>query len=251
MALNEIVQALLMGVGGFSEAYGKGLQTRQKTQDEYMNDLQGLYLKNLIEEESPSTKARNKLIEAQTDYYGRIPQGGGSAGKTPSRFDIENLSKLKTLRDRVTSLTPNFEKVKTGPIVGRVQSLQGKYPSLLGSSSQPFEQLRSDAAQLKNFILNQLSGAAITEAEAERLAKEIPDENDPPERFQTKYNTTLTKINGLINNKLNMLEAVGYDVSGIRGLVDQQSKPIDDLFSPNTNYNQDDIEVELRRRGLK
>lgn len=54
-----------------------------------------------------------------------------------------------------------------------------------------FATFRADAGKNLSLILNQLSGAAISPAEGERLKKGIPNEDDSPTEFKAKYKSAV------------------------------------------------------------
>jgi hypothetical protein len=62
--LKDILASLIMGAGGFSKSYGEGLQQRQKTKDEYMNDLNKMYTKSMMERSDPMYDLDKRYKEA-------------------------------------------------------------------------------------------------------------------------------------------------------------------------------------------
>lgn len=114
---------------------------------------------------------KNKLQESivnATDQLDRLNSIG-------NRFDPKFLQipgKLKAAQLKVKDLA--------GGILGEMTEDEKKY---LGE----FSSFTADAAKNLSTILNQLSGAAISPAEAERLKKGIPNDTDSPTQFIAKY----------------------------------------------------------------
>jgi len=71
MVMKDILASLLMGVGGASGEFGQGLQQRQKTKDEYMNDLQKMYMAQMMEQNSPLYQAQVGNLKSMSAARGR------------------------------------------------------------------------------------------------------------------------------------------------------------------------------------
>lgn len=57
-----------------------------------------------------------------------------------------------------------------------------------------YSTFRADSGKNLSAILNQLSGAAISPAEADRLKRGIPNEDDSPSEFQAKYRSAVRDV---------------------------------------------------------
>lgn len=80
---------------------------------------------------------------------------------------------------RIKSLS---NKVDTGPISGRIQDAK----STIGLASKDFVKLRSETGSTLAKFVKSISGGAVSEEEAQRLAKLIPQTNDDEKTFNAK-----------------------------------------------------------------
>lgn len=106
--------------------------------------------------------------------------------------------------DRLNSIGAGFEP-KFLQLPGKVKAMALKIKDLsggaLGDLSEgekkfltDYSTFAADAAKNLSSILNRLSGAAISPAEAERLKKGIPNDQDSPTQFQAKYKAAVKDV---------------------------------------------------------
>jgi GH24 family phage-related lysozyme (muramidase) len=90
--------------------------------------------------------------------------------------DFENSLKSVAEIDRL------FTDAETGPVIGRVQSLQ----QLADASPDVFNKLKAEAAAAKLAYQKATSGLQVNEREIEMIASILPNENDAPGVFKSK-----------------------------------------------------------------
>jgi hypothetical protein len=80
----------------------------------------------------------------------------------------------------------NQQGVESGPLVGRLNPITG----LAGFTSDNQENFMAASASLKNRVIQEITGAQMSEAEVERIEGEIPLVTDPPGRWKAKFAQT-------------------------------------------------------------
>lgn len=131
--------------------------------------------------------------------------GGGIAAadlKTPVVTKLQEsivnaTDQLDRLNSIGQSLDPKFLEVP-GRIKGGALKIKDLAGGMLGDMTpqekeylEKFSTFKAEAAKNLSSILNQLSGAAISPAEGERLKKGIPNDEDSPTQFIAKYRSAV------------------------------------------------------------
>lgn len=118
------------------------------------------------------------------------------------RASIDALDNLKSLFD--STLT------RTGPLAGRVDPVKG----LLGLTSDEQEAFMAATSAFKNAIIKEITGAQMSEQEAKRIMKQIPDITDPPKRWLAKWEQSKKNLDFLQKRRLEILRQSGFVVPG-------------------------------------
>ncbi len=89
---------------------------------------------------------------------------------------------------RVGRISGRFNDKWVGPVMGRYNTMQ---LALLGEpdGAQGLATMAAELAGLQNTVINLRTGAAMSEPEAQRIMKEIPSLNLPPDTFMARLNS--------------------------------------------------------------
>lgn len=137
-----------------------------------------------------------------------IEIGGSGGGVGPSDLSGPSKNRLQETiiqatdeLDRLNSIGEGFDPAFLqipGRLKGaglKVKDLAGGYLGELSPEESDylakFSTFRADAAKNLSSILNRLSGAAISPAEAQRLKTGIPNDEDSPTQFMAKYQSAV------------------------------------------------------------
>lgn len=118
------------------------------------------------------------------------------------RASVDALDNLKTLFDSSQTVT--------GPVAGRIEPTKG----LFGLTTDEQESFMAATSAFKNAIIKQITGAQMSEQEANRIMKQVPDITDPPARWRAKFNQSKKNLDFLEKRRLEVLEQSGLRVPG-------------------------------------
>ncbi len=122
-----------------------------------------------------------------------------------TRASIDALDNLKTLFDS--------PQTKTGPIVGRISPTAG----LIGRTTQEQEDFMAATSTFKNSVIKDITGAQMSEPEAKRIMKQIPDITDPPARWNAKWRQTQKNLKAIQRRRAEVLKQSGLRAPGESG----------------------------------
>ena len=95
---------------------------------------------------------------------------------------MDVLSNLRNLYD--------LPDTRTGPAVGRIDPLIGQ----IGLTSRNQEDFMAATSAFKNQIIKEITGAQMSEQEAKRIMKQVPDITDHPTRWEAKWRQSVRNI---------------------------------------------------------
>jgi hypothetical protein len=116
------------------------------------------------------------------------------------RASMDALTNLKTLFDSA--------RTKTGPVVGRTSPIKG----LVGMTTAEQEAFMAATSAFKNQVIKDITGAQMSEKEAERIMKQIPDITDPPTRWKAKHAQTQKNLQDIQKRREEVLRQSGLKV---------------------------------------
>lgn len=129
--------------------------------------------------------------------------------------DVKSMNDLVELREDINEIRVLKEKVNTGPIAAKA----GRAKRYVGWEESSFNQLEiKSGKQLADFI-KEISGAAVSEQEAQRLAKLVPNIDMQDGQFIDSLNDLEDGLNGLIEAKIIQFDLENEDelIRAIRG----------------------------------
>jgi len=117
-----------------------------------------------------------------------------------TRASIDALNNLKSLFDST--------QTKTGPIVGRTSPIAG----LFSMTTDEQEAFMAATSAFKNAIIKEITGAQMSEVEANRIMKQIPDITDPTVRWKAKWEQSKKNLEYLQKRRAEVLKQSGLRV---------------------------------------
>lgn len=114
-----------------------------------------------------------------------------------TRASIDALNNIKELYDSA--------KTRTGPIAGRVDPILG----LMGWTTNEQEDFMAATSAFRNQIIKEITGAQMSEVEAKRILKQVPQETDPPVRWEAKWKQSKKNLEMLQKRRLEILRQSG------------------------------------------
>lgn len=128
---------------------------------------------------------------------------------------MDVLSNLRNLYDK-----PN---TRTGPAVGRIDPIIGQ----IGLTSRDQEDFMAATSAFKNQIIKEITGAQMSEQEAFRIMKQVPDIIDHPTRWEAKWRQSVRNIQYLQKRR--------QEIQGGR-MPTPWTSPSESLFGPRNNF---------------
>lgn len=125
-----------------------------------------------------SIKERRKSRELAEKKFGFDKQKAAQL----SDSQINKITDLNSTEEAVKEITSLFSDAKTGPIIGRVQSLG----QLLDEAPSVFNKLKAEASAARLAYQRATSGLQVNEKEMQLIGSIIPSENDAPNVFKDK-----------------------------------------------------------------
>jgi len=126
----------------------------------------------------------------------------------------------------------NLRSLVKAEFLGPIRSTYGNWAGKIGLTSQDEESFRAASAAFKNTIIQQITGAAMGKDEAIRILQQVPSPEDPPNRWQAKYEQSIKNIQFLMERQDEVLRQSNIIVpgetenpnasSGIQGMTDEQ-----------------------------
>lgn len=156
--------------------------------------------------------ALGQATDVEQDDYKKLVTGIAPVREAPaSSTERMAIAEARSSIDALNNLRQLYKIGGFGtaaPIAGRVAGVRG----LWGGTTQAQEDFMAATAAFKNAIIRQITGAQLSEAEAKRIVKQIPDITDPPARWQAKWQQSLKNIQMLQQRKLEILKQSGLRV---------------------------------------
>jgi hypothetical protein len=153
---------------------------------------------------------------------GRI--GGPAAGFRPPAGMADKIATGEALQNQLNDLRGMFNPDWVGPAAGRYQTV--KLATVGERGDKGVAAMSAQINSIKNQFLQLRSGAAVTDQEMERILRELPNIEDPPDVFMAKLDQTY-------KNQAYLLERRQALATG-RGGVGNTAAPINEPGSLRT-----------------
>ena len=135
-----------------------------------------------------------------------------------TRASVDALNNIKELYDNA--------KTRTGPVVGRLDPILGTF----GWTTQEQEDFMAATSAFRNRIIKEITGAQMSEVEAKRILKQVPQETDPSARWEAKWRQSKKNLEFLQKRRLEILRQSGLQApSGVSGEKNVSEMTIEEL----------------------
>jgi hypothetical protein len=169
-----------------------------KSQDQLVNDDPA---------EGAGGSGRGFVIPVQTGNGVIVLDG--RTGKPIDRYDLkpgegaqENLTRAKMVLYDIGQIEQSFTPARVGPLKGRYNTMQ---LALVGEAGDAgLADMQSTISTLQNTVINLRTGAQMSEPEAQRIMKEIPSMNLPPDVFMARLNKAKQYFGEYLNTRSTM-----------------------------------------------
>jgi len=173
----------------------EGLPSYTFEPEQKFGAIPGAY--GLVPEEKRAALAEEAIVKPATQI---IMSSTERQKIAETRASIDALDNLKSLFDSA--------QTKTGPITGRISPIAG----LVGMTTDEQESFMAATSAFKNAIIKEITGAQMSEQEASRIMKQIPDITDPSPRWKAKWEQSKKNLEFLQKRRLEILEQSGLRV---------------------------------------
>ena len=137
----------------------------------------------------------------------------------PSADERKGLTDDLATLSRLDSLKELYKPEYVGPARGRY----GAVTETVGGISEDEADFRAETATLRNQVIKMITGAQMSEPEAKRIMRQLPDENNPSEVFESRMKQTRRNVEMMAQKRRDVLKATGVDVSGLAPLPKEPS----------------------------
>ncbi len=103
--------------------------------------------------------------------------------------------------DSLINIRSLFDEKFVGPVAGRA----GVVGDLFGTNTQEQSEFIAATAAFKNQIIKEITGAQMSEVEAKRILKQVPDLNNPPTVWMARWEQSLRNIERLQKRRVEIL----------------------------------------------
>lgn len=132
----------------------------------------------------------------------------------PSASERTNLIDDAGTLSRIDSLMSLYNDKYVGPIRGRI----GATTEMFGGITEDEADFRAENATLRNQVIKLITGAQMSEPEAKRIMRQVPDENNPPAVYEARLKRTRENVSMMAKKRREILQQSGIDVSGLAPL---------------------------------
>jgi hypothetical protein len=170
----------------------------------------------------------------EESIYNKMLGGGAMVeiglGKPASAAERTDIAEARVSMDALNNLRQLYDTGGFGeaaPVSGRLAPITG----LFGMTTDQQEAFMAATSAFKNAIIKQITGAQMSEPEARRIMKQIPDITDPPARWKAKWEESLKNVRMMEQRKLEVLRQSGLRVPENQSVIDMiQSADSEELF---------------------
>lgn len=136
--------------------------------------------------------------------------------------DYQSLVDLSNLRNRIDQLRELNQKIDIGPIASQTKRAQ----RLIGQDTTDFDILEINSGRLLADFIKDISGAAVSEQEAERLARLVPNVNMQDTQFDNALNNFEQELENTLAGKIKRFgfnnEEDFFNALGVGNELEQQ-----------------------------
>jgi len=167
----------------------------------------------VVDESSPTGYSFRNLRDLSAPLVPNAPPPRSGVtvnvgAKPASAQERTDIADARASLDSLANLKGMFDPAYVGPIAGRA----GKVKDLFGGNTQAQSEFNAATAAFKNAIIKQITGAQMSEPEAKRIMKQVPDVNDPPSVWLARWQQSVKNIEFMEKRRLEVLRQSGLKV---------------------------------------
>ena len=125
--------------------------------------------------------------------------------KQSAASEREKLATGEASLSNLNNLRNLFNESYVGPLAGRV----GKVKDIFGGNPEKQSNFNAATHAFKNQIIKEITGAQMSEPEAKRIMKQVPDVNDPPSVWKAKWSQSKRNVSVLRKKRLEIMRKSG------------------------------------------
>ncbi len=145
------------------------------------------------------------LVPKSAAAYQQPASAAGGSGTEGAKLSAVAIEKVAGIEQSLTVLK-SLEKLVNddwlGPVAGRVTAAKINAPGF--KVSDDLARFAAETATLKNSVVKAITGAAMSEPEAARIMKQIPDFADKPNVWRQKLAATRDNLTTLRNRTIEL-----------------------------------------------
>lgn len=136
----------------------------------------------------------------------------------PSSTEREKLAEGENTLASLDRLGQLYKPDFVGPMAGAKGTMREKFGGSLGIDPLSPEQsrFRAESAAFKNAIIKAITGSTMGQDEQKRILQQIPDDFDPPQTWEGKYQATVENMMKHADIFKGVLKDTGVDVSKVK-----------------------------------
>ncbi|MGI9489352.1 MAG: hypothetical protein ACR2RF_26380 [Geminicoccaceae bacterium] len=269
------LSSILAGIpGGGGSVGGVNLADVLSSQNPALQNVGGALLQSQLRGDedllSPEAFAQQDALRRSGRPSTSVNVGGSTVNLSPAattsvQKDVLATQDLKSRLDSISSgFRPEFLTLE-GQFAQGVNAFRERALESFGiaelspeqrESLTAFTTFKRDTVNNLSLFVAELSGAAVTPQEAERLAGSLPTIDDSPTQFQAKLNSSIRDANRALarasfalNQGLNPLNS-GISLEGIEARMATEESRLRSELSTTLPPDQVEAEVERRLRAL-
>ena len=129
---------------------------------------------------------------------------------------VGDVSTLDLLDRMGKSYSPDW----VGPVRGRGGAIMEKYSGMPGipEIGEDEAKFRADVATLRNKVIKEITGAQMSEPEANRIREQTPEATNPDPVFRARLQSTRENLKQIAKRRREILEKTGADTSSLPAL---------------------------------
>ncbi|MHA2063547.1 MAG: hypothetical protein ACXABY_04105 [Candidatus Thorarchaeota archaeon] len=127
-------------------------------------------------------------------------------GKHPAATQLDAMIETQQGMDSLYRIKDLFDAHFVGPYAGR----KGAVGDIFGFNPQKQSEFYAAEQQLKNAMIKAITGAQMSEPEAKRIMRQLPDKENPPTVWNARWNQSLINFREVQKRRTEVLRKTGF-----------------------------------------
>jgi hypothetical protein len=226
----------------FDPSSGKAVYTNQVTEETKPAPIRTYQVgeQNVTEEYDPETKTWHEL--GRGSRVQKVEQRTGELDKKTGSDLREKFFNAQEGLGRLQAIGQTFDPTYL-TLGGKAKAMKAKWQDFITGDISPedrqyltgYTEWASNAYDNLNRYIKEITGAAMTNAEAGRITKSLPNpESDSPTEFQTKYTTVVKQLRRAVARTrfaLTMEKPIeNFSLDALDSVIDQRGDELEKQF---------------------